>query len=169
MLTTTEFEYPHHLQSRDSERPRKRRSPGAMATVWSYTQSLCQGEHKVFGNFGLELMYFKRRTTKHTPAAAKSAPKPTVKPTAAAKEANKEAPAPAAQKESPLEDTKSNRATPQPGPAATLKRADSKSKLKKDASAGDLFKSFAKAKPKAKEPEKPKEDDGIFPNLEIRN
>lgn len=134
-----------------------------METLWTYTQSLCQGEHKGFGNFGLELMYFKRRTTKHTPTAAKSAPKPTVKPTAAAKEAKKEAPAPAAQKESPPEDTKSNHATPQPGPAATLKRSDSKSKPRKDTSAGDLFKSFAKAKPKAKEPEKPKEDDGISP------
>jgi DNA polymerase delta subunit 3 len=44
----------------------------------------------------------------------------------------------------------SGRSTPQPGPAASLKRSDSKSNLKKEKNVGDLFKSFAKAKPKAK-------------------
>jgi DNA polymerase delta subunit 3 len=49
-----------------------------------------------------------------------------------------------------------------------LKRSDSKSGAKKNQTAGDLFKSFAKAKPKAKEAEKSQEptpapaDDGEF-------
>ncbi|KAF1966083.1 hypothetical protein BU23DRAFT_560540 [Bimuria novae-zelandiae CBS 107.79] len=103
--------------------------------------------------------YVKRRTTKHTPVTAKNAPKATGKPTAPAKEAKKEAPAAAAQKESTPDENKSGRSTPQPGPAASLKRTDSKSKAKKDTAAGDLFKSFAKTKPKAKEAEKPKEED----------
>jgi DNA polymerase delta subunit 3 len=63
-------------------------------------------------------------------------------------------------KGSASEDNASGRSTPQPAPAATksiLKRTDSKPNVKKDKTVGDIFKSFAKAKPKAKEPEKPKE------------
>lgn len=51
----------------------------------------------------------------------------------------------------------SGRSTPQPGPTATLKRSDSKSNTKKDKNVGDLFKSFAKAKPKTQGAEKSKE------------
>ena len=137
-----------------------------METLRRYSKPLCQGKQTESGIRRLGLIYFKRRTTKHTPSAAKSAPKPTVKPTTAAKEAKeatKETPAASAQKEIVPEENKSTRPTPQPGPPASLKRSDSKSKPKKDAAVGNLFKSFAKAKPKAKEPEKPKEDDGTSP------
>ena len=55
-------------------------------------------------------------------------------------------------------DNTSGRSTPQPSAgSATLKRSDSKSGAKKDKATGDLFKSFAKAKPKAKEAEKSQE------------
>lgn len=53
------------------------------------------------------------------------------------------------------EDNTSGRSTPQP--SSTLKRTDSKSGAKKSQSAGDLFKSFAKSKPKTKDAEKSKE------------
>jgi DNA polymerase delta subunit 3 len=56
------------------------------------------------------------------------------------------------------EDNTSGRSTPQPSAgSATLKRSDSKSGAKKDKATGGLFKSFAKAKPKAKEAEKSQE------------
>lgn len=56
------------------------------------------------------------------------------------------------------EDNAASRSTPQSTASnATLKRSDSKSGNKKSQSAGDLFKSFAKAKPKSKDAEKSKE------------
>lgn len=63
-----------------------------------------------------------------------------------------------------LEENKSGWSTPQSSAGASLKKSDSKSNLKKDKSVGDIFKSFAKAKPKAKEAEKAKElaEDGMF-------
>lgn len=106
----------------------------------------------------------KRRTTKHAPVVSKSAPKITSKPTATAdreKVENKEAHTIAIGKENPPGESKSGRSTPQQGPTSSLKRSDSKTKAKKDTSAGDLFKSFAKAKPKVKDVEKP-EDNGMF-------
>ncbi|KAL5390526.1 hypothetical protein DPSP01_001602 [Paraphaeosphaeria sporulosa] len=106
--------------------------------------------------------YIKRRTTKYAPAMAKPTTKATVKATAAVSapnEGSKQGPAVAARKESTPEESKSGRSTPQPGPTASLKRSDSKTMTKKDASVGNLFKSFAKAKPKAKEAEKPIEED----------
>ena len=108
---------------------------------------------KVYG--GIRNSHVKLRTMKNKAAAAKPAPKTA----ATAKEAKKEVAAAAPRKESPAqEENKSGRSTPQPGPAA-LKRSDSKTKAKKDTSTGDLFKSFAKAKPKAKEAEEPKDAD----------
>jgi DNA polymerase delta subunit 3 len=63
-----------------------------------------------------------------------------------------------ARKESSLEETASVRSTPQSSAGtSTLKRSDSKSGTKKNQTAGDLFKSFAKAKPKAKEADKSQE------------
>ncbi|KAL1591380.1 hypothetical protein SLS60_011993 [Paraconiothyrium brasiliense] len=103
-----------------------------------------------------------RRTTKYTPTIAKSAPKATATPTTAAnaaKEEKKGEPAAATRKDSNLEESRSGRSTPQPGLTASLKRSDSKTKAKKDTSAGDLFKSFAKAKPKAKEAEEQGHED----------
>ena len=126
-----------------------------------HSKPVRQGKNFIAKLHDNKLMCTKRRSTKYTPAAAQNAPKATVKVTAAAKEAKKEAPVPATKKESTPEESKSGRSSPQPGPTATLKRTDSKSKAKKDTPAGDLFKSFAKAKPKAKEAEKPKEDDGM--------
>ncbi|OAG10063.1 uncharacterized protein CC84DRAFT_1138243 [Paraphaeosphaeria sporulosa] len=108
--------------------------------------------------------YIKRRTTKYAPAMAKPTTKATVKATAAVSapnEGSKQGPAVAARKESTPEESKSGRSTPQPGPTASLKRSDSKTMTKKDASVGNLFKSFAKAKPKAKEAEKPIEEDAM--------
>lgn len=111
--------------------------------------------------------HVKQRTTKNkattTKSASKTAAKPiaksAAKPVTAPKEAKNEDPVAAPGKESPAqEESKSGRPTPQPGPA-TLKRSDSKAKAKKDTAAGDLFKSFAKAKPKAKEAEKSKDVD----------
>jgi DNA polymerase delta subunit 3 len=107
----------------------------------------------------------KRRTAKAAPAVAKAAIKANAKPAAAfraATEEMKQAPAVAARKENTPDESKSGRSTPQPGPAASLKRSDSKTKAKKDASVGNLFKSFAKAKPKAKEAEKAKDEDGTL-------
>ncbi|KAJ4301437.1 hypothetical protein N0V90_003529 [Kalmusia sp. IMI 367209] len=109
--------------------------------------------------------YVKRRTTHYTPAGPRSAPKATVKPTAAVKEEKKEAKVAPAKKGSAPEENKSGRSTPQPGAAPSLKRSDSKSNLKKEQSAGDLFKSFAKAKPKAKEAEKSKEEDDAMQGM----
>jgi DNA polymerase delta subunit 3 len=61
-------------------------------------------------------------------------------------------------KNSASEDNASNRSTPQPSASSsTLKRSDSKSGTKKSQSAGDLFKSFAKAKPKSKTADDSKE------------
>lgn len=54
-----------------------------------------------------------------------------------------------------IPESTSGRSTPQlPGSANVLKRSDSKSGIKKDKTAGDIFKSFAKAKSKPKEAEK---------------
>jgi DNA polymerase delta subunit 3 len=98
-----------------------------------------------------------RRTTKATPPAVPATSKPAAKP--AAKPVGKSAlgtqakakDTPAlARKESSLDETASARSTPQSSAAAgTLKRSDSKSGAKKNPTAGHLFKSFAKAKPKA--------------------
>ncbi|KAF1944353.1 hypothetical protein EJ02DRAFT_341034 [Clathrospora elynae] len=108
--------------------------------------------------------HIKRRTAKYAPPAAASAPKPVAKPVAktatnpiAKLGAKKEAPA-QARKGSASDDNTSERSTAQPpaGPS-TLKRTDSKSGAKKDKSAGDIFKSFAKAKAKPKEAERSKE------------
>lgn len=110
-------------------------------------------------------MVAKRRTTRYDPAVAKPIAKATVKPTpavSAPKESSTQSPDVTTRKESTGEETKSGRSTPQPGPAASLKRSDSKTKAKKDASVGNLFKSFAKAKPKAKDAEKSKEEDGML-------
>lgn len=102
-----------------------------------------------------------RRTRKGAPpiaaATSKPAPKPTTMPPAkapAATQSKKDVAAPARQG-SASEDNTSGRSTPQP--SSTLKRSDSKSGAKKSQTAGDLFKSFAKSKPKAKEAEKSKE------------
>ncbi|KAF1956015.1 hypothetical protein CC80DRAFT_526094 [Byssothecium circinans] len=106
--------------------------------------------------------YIKRRTTKYNPAPPISTAKPTAKPTSTTTATKGEKTAPG-QRGSASEDNASSQSTPQPGPAtakstSTLKRSDStKSNAKKDRTVGDIFKSFAKAKPKAKEAAKPKE------------
>ncbi|USP78885.1 hypothetical protein yc1106_06159 [Curvularia clavata] len=110
----------------------------------------------------IQNQHIKRRTPRNAPVTAKSstlssrpAPKPTEKP--AAKSAatlgvkEKESVAPA-QKGNTSEEKASARSTPQPATgSSTLKRSDSKSGAKKDKATSDIFKSFAKAKPKAKE------------------
>lgn len=102
-----------------------------------------------------------RRTAKYAPPAPVATAKPSVKP--AAKPAQtlvakqKDASA-AARGGSASEDNNSGRSTPQPSAGtSTLKRTDSKSGIKKDKTAGDIFKSFAKSKAKPKEAEKVKE------------
>ncbi|KAG9202937.1 hypothetical protein G6514_003718 [Epicoccum nigrum] len=98
--------------------------------------------------------YIKRRTAKYAPPPAAAAPKtaakstatPTAKPPVAS-QLRKEA-------STVSEDNTSGRSTPQPAAApSTLKRSDStKSTGTKNKTAGDIFKSFAKAKAKPKEP-----------------
>ncbi|KAJ8112999.1 hypothetical protein OPT61_g4768 [Boeremia exigua] len=105
-----------------------------------------------------------RRTAKYAPPppaaaadSAKAAVKPTAKPPAAA-QLRQEAPT-LSRKESVPEDNASGRSTPQPGAIPnTLKRSDSvKSAGTKNKTAGDIFKSFAKAKAKPKDAAKSKD------------
>ncbi|KAI4672093.1 uncharacterized protein J4E78_000593 [Alternaria triticimaculans] len=107
--------------------------------------------------------HIKRRTAKYAPptATSKPAPKTITKPAGkgsfafATKEKETSA---SARRGSASEDNTSGRSTPQPSAGSTtLKRSDSKSGAKKDKATSDLFKSFAKAKPKAKEAEKSQE------------
>lgn len=111
------------------------------------------------------LMPFQRRTRKSVPPAstsaskpaAKSAAKPAAKPSTATQPKPNEAAAPA-RRGSASEDNTSGRSTPRSSAGtSTLKRSDSKSGAKKSQTAGDLFKSFAKAKPKAKEADRSQE------------
>ncbi|XP_014557320.1 hypothetical protein COCVIDRAFT_97510 [Bipolaris victoriae FI3] len=107
---------------------------------------------KTYGSIRNE--YIKRRTAKYAPPAAASSSKVSAKP--ASKPAEKPASKPAAtlgtkDKES-TEENASGRSTPQSSAGtSTLKRSDSKPGAKKDKASSDIFKSFAKAKPKAKE------------------
>ncbi|EUC42308.1 hypothetical protein COCMIDRAFT_103875 [Bipolaris oryzae ATCC 44560] len=107
---------------------------------------------KTYGSIRNE--YIKRRTAKYAPPAAATSSKASAKP--ASKPAEKPASKPAVtlgtkDKES-TEENVSGRSTPQPSAgASTLKRSDSKPGAKKDKASSDIFKSFAKAKPKAKE------------------
>ncbi|KAF2829352.1 hypothetical protein CC86DRAFT_444450 [Ophiobolus disseminans] len=109
--------------------------------------------------------HIKRRTRKFGPppaastskAAAKPATKPAAKPSAATQSKAKETAAPA-RRGSASEDNASGRSTPRSSAGtSTLKRADSKSGAKKSQTAGDLFKSFAKSKPKAKDADRSQE------------
>jgi DNA polymerase delta subunit 3 len=107
-----------------------------------------------------------RRTNKFAPPpvapttskpATKPAAKPPLNPPVGAQAKAKDTTA-TARKGSAAEDSASGRSTPQSSASnPTLKRSDSKSGTKKSQTAGDLFKSFAKAKPKAKEAENSKE------------
>ncbi|KAF2121517.1 DNA polymerase subunit Cdc27 [Lophiotrema nucula] len=101
--------------------------------------------------------YIKRRTAKFAPppAAAASASKAPAKPTAAMSAKEKEK-AGLERRGSVSDANTLGRSTPQPTSASnTIKKSDSKPSLKRDKS--DIFKSFAKSKPKAKEAEKSKE------------
>ncbi|KAF2855579.1 hypothetical protein T440DRAFT_158272 [Plenodomus tracheiphilus IPT5] len=116
--------------------------------------------------------YIQRRTAKYAP------PVPVVTAKSSAKPAAKPAPVPSTKEKgttalvqtgSASEDNNSGQSTPQPSTgSSTLKRSDSKSGVKKDKTAGDIFKSFAKAKAKPKETAKsnestpaPAEDDAM--------
>ncbi|KAF2129524.1 hypothetical protein P153DRAFT_366912 [Dothidotthia symphoricarpi CBS 119687] len=109
--------------------------------------------------------HVKRRTVKYAPPAAAPAPKtaatPAAKPLAKSivvAQTKKKEPSAPASKGSVSGDNTSGRSTPQPAPGpSTLRRSDSKSGAKKDTAAGDIFKSFAKAKAKPKEAAKSKE------------
>jgi hypothetical protein len=96
-----------------------------------------------------------RRTTKYAPPAATAKVQP-----AAPKLAAKHTPVTQPKKENSLPSRKESASeTNTPGQSAsqsaptvgTLKRSDSKPGAKKDKTAGDIFKSFAKAKAKPKE------------------
>ncbi|KAI4961350.1 hypothetical protein J4E86_000378 [Alternaria arbusti] len=107
--------------------------------------------------------HIKRRTAKYAPPTATSKPaaktitKPAGKGSFAFATKEKETSA-STRRGSASEDNTSGRSTPQPSAGSTtLKRSDSKSGAKKDKATSDLFKSFAKAKPKAKEAEKSQE------------
>ncbi|KAF1994816.1 hypothetical protein P154DRAFT_501321 [Amniculicola lignicola CBS 123094] len=107
----------------------------------------------------------KRRTAKFAPpppaGVPKAASKPAQKVVSTATSKAKDTAAPA-RRGSASEDNTSGRSTPQLAPAAgSLKRSDSKPNLKRDKS--DIFKSFAKTKPKQKEPTPaPVEDDPML-------
>ncbi|KZM25864.1 uncharacterized protein EKO05_0009231 [Ascochyta rabiei] len=113
---------------------------------------------RVYGS--IQNPYIKRRTAKYAPPPVASAPtkpadKPAMKPTAkppVAAQLRKDA-STSSRRGSASEDDASGRSTPQPaGAPATLKRSDStKSGGTKNKTAGDIFKSFAKAKAKPKE------------------
>lgn len=92
----------------------------------------------------------------------KAAPTAITKPSLAVTASKKEAVSAPAHQGSASDDKKSARSAP--GPAApSLKRSDSKSNVKIEKSAGDIFKSFAKAKPKAKAADKPTAaEDGTY-------
>ncbi|KAJ4379741.1 hypothetical protein N0V86_004923 [Didymella sp. IMI 355093] len=104
-----------------------------------------------------------RRTAKYAPppaaaAPAKSAAMPTIKPSAkppVAAQLKKET-STSSRGGSVSEDNASGRSTPQPAATpSTLRRSDStKSTGTKNKTAGDIFKSFAKAKAKPKDPAK---------------
>ncbi|KAF2800114.1 hypothetical protein K505DRAFT_264560 [Melanomma pulvis-pyrius CBS 109.77] len=104
--------------------------------------------------------YIKRRVAKYSPplpaTASKAAPKPAPKPSVTTQPKGNDV-AGLVRRGSASEDNTSGRSTPQPtvGASNTLKKSDSKVPLKRNVS--DIFKSFAKAKPKAKEAEKSKE------------
>jgi DNA polymerase delta subunit 3 len=105
-------------------------------------------------------MPVQRRTTKYAPPAGTAKSQPV-----APKSAANHTPVTQPKKENSLPSRKGSASeTSTPGQSAsqsaptvgTLKRSDSKSGAKKDKTAGDIFKSFAKAKAKPKE-DKPKE------------
>ncbi|KAJ4990347.1 DNA polymerase subunit cdc27 [Stagonosporopsis vannaccii] len=115
---------------------------------------------RVYGS--IHNLYIKRRTAKYAPppasaVPAKAAAKPTAKPPVAT-QLRKEA-STISRRGSASEDNTSGRSTPQPGaPLSTLKRSDStKSIGTKNKTAGDIFKSFAKAKTKPKDAAKSNE------------
>ncbi|RAR12448.1 dna polymerase subunit cdc27 protein [Stemphylium lycopersici] len=90
--------------------------------------------------------------------ASKPTEKPAAKSTVKSEAKENETAAVPARRGSASEDNTPGRSTPQPtAGSSTLKRSDSKSGAKKDKATSDLFKSFAKAKPKAKEAETSKE------------
>lgn len=132
-----------------------------MATLWINTELIHQG-NGVPLPYLVELLWLisaQRRTAKYAPppaatAAAKPAANPTIKPSAkppAAAQLKKEASA-SSRRGSASEGNALGRSTPQPAAvASTLKRSDStKSTDTKNKTAGDIFKSFAKAKAKPK-------------------
>ncbi|KAF2708781.1 hypothetical protein K504DRAFT_288921 [Pleomassaria siparia CBS 279.74] len=100
--------------------------------------------------------YIKRRDAKFAPPAPKAAPKAAPKPSVAAPAKGKDVSG-LGRRGSVSEDNASGRPTPQTtaGIPKALKKSDSQATLKRNTS--DIFKSFAKAKPKAKEAEKSKE------------
>ncbi|KAH7395191.1 DNA polymerase subunit Cdc27 [Phaeosphaeria sp. MPI-PUGE-AT-0046c] len=126
--------------------------------ITEYTEVDPLERWKVYG--AIHNAHIKRRTGKGVPPAAatsKPAPKSDAKPPAKAAIASqpKKDVATLVRQGSAPEDNTSGRSTPQP--SNTLKRSDSKSGAKKSQTAGDLFKSFAKSKPKSKDAEKSKE------------
>lgn len=109
------------------------------------------------------LIGFQRRTAKFAPPATSAKAKSVAKP-APAPVKKETAPAPV-RRGSTSEDNTSGRSTPQPAAVtASLKRSDSKSGAKKNQNAGQLFKSFAKTKPKTVETPPPVED-GMCPSI----
>ncbi|KAF1839527.1 hypothetical protein BDW02DRAFT_593872 [Decorospora gaudefroyi] len=113
---------------------------------------------KLYGS--IRNQHIKRRTGKWTgpvvTSTSKSASTPAVTSFAKLGAKEKGASAPAS-RGGASEDSTSGRSTPQLSAApSTLKRTDSKSGKNKDRTAGDIFKSFAKAKAKPQEADKSK-------------
>lgn len=107
------------------------------------------------------LINVQRRTAKYAPpaptATAKSTVKPAAKTTPMTSAKSKETVVPV-RRGSASEDNNSGQSTSHPSTDSnTVKRSDSKPGMMKDKSAGDIFKSFAKAKGKPKETAKSRE------------
>ncbi|CAI9628279.1 dna polymerase subunit cdc27 protein [Alternaria burnsii] len=129
--------------------------------VAEYTDEDPLERWRVYGS--IRNQHIKKRTAKYAPSTASSKPAtnsvmmPVTKAAISLSMKGKES-STSTRRGSASEDNTSDRSTPQPSAGSTtLKRGDSKSGAKKDKATGDLFKSFAKAKPKAKEAEKSQE------------
>jgi hypothetical protein len=132
--------------------------------IWHDSESTHQGKHAHGKRNAVAANAIQRRTRTSAIPTAASTSKPAAKP--ATKPVAKPDVAPQPKAKVPAAPTRTGSASTS---TSTLKRSDSNSGAKKSQSAGDLFKSFAKSKPKAKEADTSQEstpapaEDGTYP------
>jgi hypothetical protein len=114
--------------------------------IWHDSESTHQGKDALGKRNAVSTNAIQRRTRTSAIPAAASTSKPAAKP--ATKPAAKPDLAPQPKTKLPAAPTRTSSTSTG---TSTLKRSDSNLGAKKSQSAGDLFKSFAKSKPKAKE------------------